>query len=170
MKKAKKIEAEKIEQIKEKVNSLRSGDIEILRLIENANIRDKTTVTARELFLVQSDEQIQNDAKVIYIDIVHQMMPFLNDFLIVKEGTENHQIDPTNVPVERAFGCFKYVEKLLVNLQFGLISATAVAKFNHLPDELETYKADLIWDAHSRISDIEKDMKSKHIEQENFRA
>ena len=94
----------------------------------------------------------------------------MNDFLIVEEGTENHQIDPTNVPVERAFGCFKYVEKLLVNLQFGLISATAVAKFNHLPDKLETYEADLIWDAHSRISEIEKDMKSKHIEQENFRA
>ena len=97
-------------------------------------------------------------------------MPYLNDFLIVEEGTENHHIDPTNVPVERAFGVFKYVEKLLCNLQFGLISATAVAKFNHLPEELETYEADLIWNARSRISDIEKDLKSKHTEQENFRA
>ena len=162
--------AKKIEQIKEKLNSLRSGDIEISQLIENANIRDKTTVTSRELFLAQSNEEIQNDVKVIWIDILNQMMPYLNDFLIVEEGTENHHIDPTNVPVERAFGVFKYVEKLLCNLQFELISATAVAKFNNLPEELETYEADLIWNARSRISDIEKDLKSKHTEQENFRA
>ena len=161
--------AKKIEHIKETMHSLRSGDIQILQLIENANIRDKMTTTARELFLVKSNEEIQNDVKVIYIDIIDQMMPFLNDFLIVEEGTEGNQIEPTNVPVERAFGMFKFIEKLLVNLQFGLISATTIAKFNHLPDELEKYDANLIWDAHSRISIIENEMKSKHIEQENFR-
>ena len=57
-------------------------------LVENANILDKMTVIARVLFLAQSDESIQNDVKLFYIDIIDQMMPFLNDFLIVEEGTE----------------------------------------------------------------------------------
>ena len=144
--------------------------VDILQLIENANIRNKLTVTSREMFLNKSSEDTANDVKIIYIDIINKMMPYLNQFLIVEEGTENHQIEPSNVPVERAFGIFKFIEKLLVNLQFGLISATTIAKFNHLPNELETYDSDTIWTAHSQISKIEKDMKSKHIEQENFRV
>ena len=162
--------ADKIEQIKEKVHSLRSGDIDILQLIDDARIRNKLTVTSRELFLNKSNEAIANDVKLIYIDIIEKMMPYMNQFLIVEEGTEDHIIEPTNVPVERAFGIFKYIEKLLVNLQFGLISATSIAKFNRLPNELEKYNPDIIWNAHSQISEIEKDMKSKHIEQENFRV
>ena len=162
--------ADKIEQIKEKVHSLRSGDIDILQLIDDARICNKLTVTSRELFLNKSNEAIANDVKLIYIDIIEKMMPYMNQFLIVEEGTEDHIIEPTNVPVERAFGIFKYIEKLLVNLQFGLISATSIAKFNRLPNELEKYNPDIIWNAHSQISEIEKDMKSKHIEQENFRV
>lgn len=167
VKQKKQLLSDKIEKLKENVNSLRSGDINILQLIENANIRNKLTVTSREMFLNKSGEDTANDVKLIYID---KMMPYLNQFLVVEEGTENHQIEPSNVPVERAFGIFKFIEKLLVNLQFGLISATTIAKFNHLPNELETYDSDIIWNAHSQISAIEKDMKSKHIEQENFRV
>ena len=170
VKQKKQLLSDKIEKLKENVNSLRSGDVDILQLIEDANIRNKLTVTSREMLLNKSSEDTANDVKIIYIDIINKMMPYLNQFLIVEEGTENHQIEPSNVPVERAFGIFKFIEKLLVNLQFGLISATTIAKFNHLPNELETYDSDIIWKAHSQISKIEKDMKSKHIEQENFRV
>ena len=51
---------------------------------------------------------------------------------IFEEKTANHQIEPSNVPVERAFGIFKFIERLLVILQFGSISATSIAKFNYL--------------------------------------
>ena len=51
-----------------------------------------------------------------------------------------------------------------------MIAESTIAKFNHLTDELENYDANLIWDAHSLISAIEKDMKSKYIEQEDFRV
>ena len=36
--------------------------------------------------------------------------------------------------------------------------------------ELEKYNPDIIGNGHSQINEIEKDMKSKHIEQENFRV
>ena len=161
--------AQKIEQLKENVHSLRTGDVDILQLIENSNIEDQSTINARNLFLEKSNDAQANEVKKIYIDIVDQMMPFLNDFLLVEEGSENNQIDPTNVPVERAFGVFKFIEQHLVNLQFGLIAATTIAKFNHLQNELENYDSDLIWDAHSEINATEKKLKSKHIEQRNFR-
>ena len=98
------------------------------------------------------------------------MTPFLNEFMVVEEGTENHKIDPTNVPVERSFGIFKYLEQLLVNLQFGLLSQTAIAKFNHLHAELDSYEPSVILNAHADISTLEATMKAMHIEQENFRV
>ena len=151
------------------MRDLRSGDISILQLIEDADINDESTIAARDLFLQKSDDNIANKAKDIYIDIIHQMMPYLNDFLIVEDGTEDHIIDPTNIPAERAFGVFKFIEKHLVNLQFGLISATTIATFNHLEKEIDNFDSDRIWDAHSQISDVERKMKAKHIAQINFR-
>lgn len=162
--------AQKIEELKEKQHALRSGDISILQMIGDAEINDELAVAARELFLQKANEDIAIQAKNIYIDIVNQMMPYLNDFLIVEEGTENHIVDPTNIPAERAFGVFKFIENHLVNLQFGLISATTIAKFNHLATEIENFDSDLIWDAHSQINDIEKKLKAKHIAQINFRV
>ena len=153
------------------MHSLRSGDIDILQWIDNANlIHNKLTVTSRELFLKKSNEAIANDVKLINIDFIDKMMPYLNQFLIVEEGTEDHQIEPNNVPIERAFEIFKYIEKLLVYLRFGSISAISIAQFNYLQNELEKYNPDIIGNAHSQINEIEKDMKSKHIEQENFRV
>ena len=153
------------------MHSLRSGDIDILQWIDNANlILNKLTVTSRELFLKKSNEAIANDVKLINIDFIDKMMPYLNQFLIVEEGTEDHQIEPNNVPIERAFEIFKYIEKLLVYLRFGSISAISIAQFNYLQNELEKYNPDIIGNAHSQINEIEKDMKSKHIEQENFRV
>ena len=64
-------------------------------------------------------------------------MSCLNQFLI----------EPNNIPVVRAFVIFKYNEKLLVYLRFGLISATSIAKFNYLPNELEKYNPDIIGNA-----------------------
>jgi len=49
-----------------------------------------------------------------------------------------------------------------------MIAESTIVKFNHPTDELEKYDANLIWDAHSLISAIEKDVKSKYIVQENF--
>ena len=118
------------------MHSLRSGDIDILRWIDSANlIQNKLTVTSRELFLKKSNEAIANDVKLINIDFIDKMMPYLNQFLI----------EPNNIPVVRAFVIFKYNEKLLVILRFGLISATSkIAKFNYLPNELEKYNPDII--------------------------
>ena len=169
VKRTKKALAQKIEELKENLRDLRSGDISILQLIEDADINDESTIAARDLFLQKSDDNIANKAKEIYIDIIHQMMPYLNDFLIVEDGTEDHIIDPTNIPAERAFGVFKFIEKHLVNLQFGLISATTIATFNHLEKEIDNFDSDRIWDAHSQISDVERKMKAKHIAQINFR-
>ena len=162
--------AQKIEELKENLHALRSGDISILQMIEDAEINDELAAAARDMFLQKADEDIAIQAKNIYIDIVNQMMPYLNAFLIVEEGTENHIVDPTNIPAERAFGVFKFIEQHLVNLQFGLISATTIAKFNHLATEIENYDSDLIWDAHSQINDIEKKLKAKHTAQINFRV
>ena len=90
--------------------------------------------------------------------------------MIVEDGTEDHQIEANNVPVERVFGIFKYIEELLVYLRFSLISATSIAKFNYLPNELDKYNPEIIENTHSQINDIEKDMKWKDIEQEAFRV
>ena len=114
-------------------------------MIDNAKNRNKLTVTSSELFLKKFNKASANDVKLINIDIIDKMMPYSNHLLIVEEGTEDHQIEPNNVLVERAFGIFKYNEKLLVILRFGLISATSkIAKFNYLPNELEKYNPDII--------------------------
>ena len=130
------------------MHSLRSGDIDVLQWIDNANlILNKLTVTSRELFLKKSNEAIANDVKLINIDFIDKMMPYLNQFLIVEESTEDHQIEPNNVPIERAFEIFKYIEKLLVYLRFGSISAISIAQFNYLQNELEKYNPDIIGNA-----------------------
>ena len=120
---------------------MRSGDIDILQWIDNANlIHNKLTVTSRELFLKKSNEAIANDVKLINIDFIDKMMPYLNQFLIVEEGTEDHQIEPNNVPIERTFEIFKYIEKLLVYLVIYLASTLMVL--------------DLLWevpDAHALV-------------------
>ena len=123
--------SDKIEKTKEIVHSLRSGNIDILQYWKFQH-SFKLTVTSNELFSNKSSEDTANDVKLIYIDIIDIMIPYLNQFLIVEEKTANHQIEPSNIPVERAFGIFKFIEKLPVILQFGLISATSIAKFNHL--------------------------------------
>ena len=97
-------------------------------------------------------------------------MPFLSPFLIVEDGTENNLIDPTNVPVERSFGMFKFLEKLLVNLQFGLLSAMTLAKFNHLNEQLQSFDSDKLWNAHAEIDSIEARMRKEHEAQEANRV
>ena len=170
VKRTKQALAAEIEQLKETVNGLRSNDIDIIHLIEAAKIDDKDALEGRNVFLTTTDEATTAKVKDIYLIIVGQMTPFLNEFMVVEEGTENHKIDPSNVPVERSFGIFKYLEKLLVNLQFGLIAQTAIAKFNHLHATLDSFETSVILDAHADINTLEASMKAMHIEQENFRV
>ena len=79
-------------------------------------------------------------------------------------------IDPTNVPVERLFGMFKFLEQLLVNLQFELLSAITMAKFNPLNDKLEMFDSETLWNAHAKIDSFEARMRKEHEAQEANRV
>ena len=157
-----------IEQIKEILTSWRSGEIWILHLVENANILDKMTVTARELFLAQSDESIQNDVKLFYIDIIDQIMTNTTKIFSSLKKVRNtiklsHRMFPLSVHLAFLSTSRSFWSILGLEWSLKLLSPSSIIQ------QMKKYDANLIWDAHSLISAIEKDMKSKYIEQEDFR-
>ena len=163
--------ASKINMLHDLVLKLENNEVNIIDSIKNANVKDDNVRAGRELFLAtyENDEEKIDKVKQIYLFIVKNMRPFLEPFTVVEEGTEQHLIDPTNVPCERVFGLLKYAEKHLLNLQFGLLAHHAVAKFNRLDLMLGSLDSDCLEKIHSDIPDIEKKIKEQHREQEAYK-
>ena len=93
-------------------------------------------------------------------------MPFLESFEDINNERGNEKVDPTNVPCERVFGVLKYAEKALPNLQFGLLTQHAMAKFNKVSALLPTIDTAKLEEFHFEISDIEQKMKQDHLDQQ----
>ena len=104
--------------------------------------------------------------KEIYVNIFEQMMPFLESFEDINNERGDEKVDPTNVPCERVFGVLKYAEKALPNLQFGLLTQHAMAKFNKVSALLPTIDTAKLEEFHFEISDIEQKMKQDHLDQQ----
>ena len=68
------------------MHSLRSGDIDVLQWIDNANlIYNKLTLTSRELFLKKSNEDIANNLRGAVDQAVDQV---LNSTATIKLGSD----------------------------------------------------------------------------------
>ena len=163
--------ASKINMLYDLVMKIENGEANIIDTIKNANSEDENVKLGRELFLSEledNDEKI-NVVKEIYLYIVKNMRPFLEPFTEVDEGTEENLIDPTNIPCERVFGLFKYAEKHLGKLQFGLLANHAIAKFNRLDLKLDSLDPEQLEKIHSEIPKIEKLLKQQEREQEEHK-
>ena len=64
--------AQRIEQLKERVLSLKSGDLNIVNVIKDAQINDKFATSSRQLFLshIATSNAVVKDVKSIYLDII----------------------------------------------------------------------------------------------------
>ena len=160
--------ASKIDLLNELISKLQSNEASIITFISNANVDDENVRLGREIFLTrhEHDDEMINRLKDIYIHIVSQMQPFLEPFKDVEEGTEQHLIDPTNIPCERVFGLLKYAEKHLLNLQFGLLANHAIAKFNGIDKILDSVNSTELESIHADIPNIEQRLKQQHRDQE----
>ena len=163
--------ASKINMLYDLVLKLENNEANIIDTIKNATVEDENVRIGRELFLskFEDDEEKINKIKEIYLFIVNNMRPFLATFTEVDEGTEDNLIDPTNIPCERVFGLFKYAEKLLGKIQFGLLANHAVAKFNRLDLELNSFETTRLEKIHSEIPIIERKLKQQQREQESHK-
>ena len=159
--------ASKIELLNELISKLQSNESSIIDSISNAHVDDDKVHLGRETFLskYENDHVVINRLKGIYILIVNKMQPFLESFREVEEGTEQYEIDPTNVPCERVFGLLKYAEKHVLNLQFGLLANHAIAKFNGLDMILKSVDTNQLESIHADIPNIEKRLKQQQQEQ-----
>ena len=159
--------ASKIDLLNDLISKLKSNEASIITSISNANVDDENVRLGREIFLTrhEHDDEMINRLKGIYIHIVSQMQPFLEPFKDVEEGTEQHQIDPTNIPCERVFGLLKYAEKHLLNLQFGLLANHAIAKFNGI-DKMDSVNSTKLESIHADSPNIEQRLKQQHRDQE----
>ena len=164
--------ASKINMLNDLIFKLENDEANIIDSIKTANVKDDNVKKGRELFLsaFENDGEKIDEVKEIYLYIVKNMRPFLEPFTQIEEGTEQHLIDPTNVPCERVFGLLKYAEKHLPNLQFGLLAQHAVAKFNRLDLVLDSYDSSVLENAHSDIPNIEKKIKEQQEKQEANKA
>ena len=123
-------------------------------MIGSISVNDADAIQGRDLFLESYGQNADTLLRIhqIYLNIVGQMMPFLESFEDVNQEREDEAVDPTNVPVERVFGVLKFAEKALPNLQFGLLAQHTMAKFNKVaealknidPAQLEQYHSEVI--------------------------
>ena len=156
--------ASKIDLLNDLISKLKSNEASIITSFSNANVDDENVRLGREIFLTrhEHDDEMINRLKDIYIHIVSQMEPFKD----VEEGTEQHLIDPTNIPCERVFGSLKYAEKHLLNLQFGLLANHAIAKFNGIDKILDSVNSTELENIHADIPNIEQRLKQHQRDQE----
>ena len=160
--------SDKIGALKTRIQRLETGELNINDLIESISVEDDDAMRGRDLFLEihgENSDSLQR-IKEIYLNIVGQMMPFLESFEQVNEERGDENVDPTNVPCERVFGVLKYAEKALPNLQFGLLAQHTMAKFNKVSALLPSIDPALLEQFHSEISEIETRMKQEHLDQQ----
>ena len=160
--------SDKIGALKTRIQRLETGELKINDLIESISVQDDDAMRGRDLFLEihgENSDSLQR-IKEIYLNIVGQMMPFLESFEQVNEERGDENVDPTNVPCERVFGVLKYAEKALPNLQFGLLAQHTMAKFNKVSALLPSIDPALLEQFHSEISEIETRMKQEHLDQQ----
>ena len=160
--------SDKIGALKTRIQRLETGELKINDLIESISVEDDDAMRGRDLFLEihgENSDSLQR-IKEIYLNIVGQMMPFLESFEQVNEERGDENVDPTNVPCERVFGVLKYAEKALPNLQFGLLAQHTMAKFNKVSALLPSIDPALLEQFHSEISEIETRMKQEHLDQQ----
>ena len=160
--------SDKIGELKARIQRLESGELEIIDMIKSISVGDENAVQGRNLFLESHGENPDTQLRIkeIYLNIIGQMMPFLESFENVNQERGDETVDPTNVPCERVFGVLKYAEKALPNLQFGLLAQHTMAKFNKVSEYLPNIDPALLEQFHSEISDIEKRMKQDHLDQQ----
>ena len=137
-------------------------------MIGSISVNDADAIQGRDLFLESYGQNADTLLRIhqIYLNIVGQMMPFLESFEDVNQEREDEAVDPTNVPVERVFGVLKFAEKALPNLQFGLLAQHTMAKFHTLTAYLPNIDSAKLDQYHSEISKIEKRMKQEHPDQQ----
>ncbi len=160
--------SDKISALKARIQRLDSGELEICHFIASISVEDDHAMCGRDLFLEIHANNPETFArtKEIYLNIVGQMMPFLDSFEQVNQESDDDNVDPTNVPCERVFGVLKYAEKALPNLKFGLLAQHTMAKFNKVSALLPSIDPALREQFHSEISDIQKRMKQEHLDQQ----
>ena len=137
-------------------------------MIGRISVNDADAIQGRDLFLEsygQNPDTLLRKHQ-IYLNIVVQMMPFLESFEEVNREREDEAVDPTNVPVERVFGVLKFSEKALPHFQFGLLAQHTMAKFNKVAESLKNIHPAQLEQYHSEISVIEKQMKQDHLDQQ----
>ena len=105
--------SDKIGEVKARIQRLESGELKIIDLIGSISVNDADAIQGRDLFLESYGQNADTLLRIhqIYLNIVGQMMPFLESFEDVNQEREDEAVDPTNVPVERAFGVLKFAEK-----------------------------------------------------------
>ena len=153
--------SDKIGDLKARIQRLESGELKIIDLIKSISVGDADAIQGRDLFVESHGENPDMLLRLneIYLNIVGQMMPFLESFENVNQERGDEIVDPTNVPVERVFGVLKYAEKALPNLQFGLLAQHTMTKFNKVSDDLPNIEPAKLEQFHSIISVLKKRMK-----------
>lgn len=73
--------------------------------VESISVEDEDAMQGRDLFLenYEDNPDILRRTQEIYLNVVGQMMPFLESFEQVNEKHGDETVDLTNVPCERVF-------------------------------------------------------------------
>ena len=160
--------SDNIVALKARLERLKNDELNIIQLIEIISVNDEDAVRGCDLFLEtnRNNPDVLLRTKEIYVNIVDQMMPFLESFEDINNERGDEKVGPTNVPCERVFGVLKYAEKALPNLQFGLLAQHAMTKFNKVSVLLPSIVTAKLEEFHSEIFNIEKEMKKDHIYQQ----
>ena len=92
--------SDNIVALKARLERLKNDELNIIQLIESISVNDEDAVRGHDLFLgtIRNNPDVLLRTKEIYVNIVDQMMPFLESFEDINNEGGDGKVDQTNVP------------------------------------------------------------------------
>ena len=92
--------SDNIVALKARLERLKNDELNIIQLIESISVNDEDAVRGRDLFLEtnRNNPDVLLRTKEIYVNIVDQMMPFLESFEDINNEGGDGKVNQTNVP------------------------------------------------------------------------
>ena len=149
---------ENIEKIKSQIEMVKSETFTFDEVAEFLLRNKQVDQDAYEKYNQEfsQNQEVQTKTREVFIHFTRKIFELIEQHLEIDQFDEetdrlDTNVDPTNLGVERSFGIMKFFESCYASLSFGTLSALTISKFNDLPQWLDTFTNEKLFEQINRF-------------------